>query len=264
MKYWVVKSASDVFAEDSYDEIPDPSSWWTGKPPKDWSIGDRLFFWINSPAKRIVELGVLEEVLSEKDDLGRTIFNVKFLTPLLKNQITIEQLKVYFSNDMPSFLKRGPAGTLFPLTKEQGEKLRRLVILHNPKFKNIWSNSKTNLKIEDLPDIDISAIEGKLKLVSHLKRERNQKIISAKKAQVLNSVGKLKCEVCDFDFEETYGKEIGRGYCEVHHRRPISEYIVESKTKLEDLAIICSNCHRMIHRTKPLMSVERFRKLLKK
>ena len=29
--------------------------------------------------------------------------------------------------------------------------------------------------------------------------------------------------------------------------------------RLDDLAIVCSNCHRMIHRTKPMMSVEGFR-----
>ena len=29
--------------------------------------------------------------------------------------------------------------------------------------------------------------------------------------------------------------------------------------RLDDLAIVCSNCHRMIRRTKPMMSVEDFR-----
>ncbi len=30
-------------------------------------------------------------------------------------------------------------------------------------------------------------------------------------------------------------------------------------TTLSDLAVLCPNCHRAIHRTKPLMSVEEFR-----
>jgi predicted HNH restriction endonuclease len=33
---------------------------------------------------------------------------------------------------------------------------------------------------------------------------------------------------------------------------------------LDDLAIVCSNCHRMIHRTRPMMSVEEFRELLRR
>ena len=56
----------------------------------------------------------------------------------------------------------------------------------------------------------------------------------------------LKCEVCGFDFEEVYGK-LGAGYIEVHHKKPVSEG--ERITDLNnDLVMLCSNCHRMIHR----------------
>ena len=55
-----------------------------------------------------------------------------------------------------------------------------------------------------------------------------------------------KCEVCGFDFEAVYGK-LGAGYIEVHHKKPVSEG--ERITGLNnDLVMLCSNCHRMIHR----------------
>ena len=58
------------------------------------------------------------------------------------------------------------------------------------------------------------------------------------------------CSICGFDFEKTYG-EIGRGFIEVHHIKPLfskeEEVTVDPKN---DLICICSNCHRMIHRRK--------------
>lgn len=56
----------------------------------------------------------------------------------------------------------------------------------------------------------------------------------------------LVCEVCGFDFEKVYGK-LGTGYIEVHHKKPVSEG--ERTTDLnDDLVMLCSNCHKMIHR----------------
>lgn len=243
MRYWVVKGKPREFAEDSYYQFDADGQWWTLKPPKGIAKGDRLFFWKSSPARKLVMLGEFEKTLQEKDAEGYTYLDVVYLTPLLNYQLTIEELRRHFFDKLPSFLKAGPAGTFFPLTDEQGEELYRLVVQYNPEVKGVWLDINAYKEMENLPDIDISATEGKVRLVTHLKRERNQKIILAKKTQVLSEIGKLKCEVCGFDFEEVYGEKLGRGYCEVHHKRPISEYDGESETKLGDLAIICSNCH---------------------
>ena len=67
------------------------------------------------------------------------------------------------------------------------------------------------------------------------------------------------CVVCGFDFEEAYG-EIGRYYIHVHHVVPLAsvgaEYIVDP---LKDLVPVCPNCHAMIHRTEPTLTVEQLR-----
>jgi hypothetical protein len=107
-----------------------------------------------------------------------------------------------------------------------------------------------------LPDVDFSASvsEGGLRLVSHLRRERKRAVVDAKKAAVLGVTGRLSCEVCGFDFSATYGP-VGEGFCEVHHLSPLAASDESVTTTLVDLAVLCSNCHRIIHRSDPMLSV---------
>ena len=55
------------------------------------------------------------------------------------------------------------------------------------------------------------------------------------------------------------GAEIGKGFIEIHHTKPIFKYLDEDientlEQAVKNLAPVCSNCHRMIHRnwSKPL------------
>lgn len=101
---------------------------------------------------------------------------------------------------------------------------------------------------EELDD-DFSAPEGRLLLRRHRARERNKGLRKKKIDSVLRRGGTLACEACGFDFEEVYG-ERGAGYIECHHVVPLHE-AGEGTTRLSDLALICANCHRMIHRHAP-------------
>lgn len=83
----------------------------------------------------------------------------------------------------------------------------------------------------------------------HRYRERNTKITEQKKRQFKLKNGALFCENCDFDFEKEFGF-LGMDFIEVHHIKPLHLLTEHSLTKLEDLMLLCSNCHRMIHRIK--------------
>lgn len=114
-----------------------------------------------------------------------------------------------------------------------------------------------------LPDIDLPATgaEGATRLVSHLRRERNRALVDAKKTATLKAKGRLCCEVCSFDFSATYGA-LGEGFCEVHHLVPLSSSSEPVTTTLDDLAVLCSNCHRVIHRSTPMLSVAELSKVV--
>ncbi|MGI2856463.1 HNH endonuclease [Shewanella algae] len=96
--------------------------------------------------------------------------------------------------------------------------------------------------------------EGRPILKLHLSRERDSKLVKAKKNQVLAETGKLACEVCQMDFYKTYG-ELGKGFAECHHNRPLALRSANQETTLDELTILCANCHRMLHRRKHWLTV---------
>lgn len=114
-----------------------------------------------------------------------------------------------------------------------------------------------------LPDVDLSTVgtEGAAYLLSHLRRERNRALVEAKKAATRDAKGSLCCEACGFDFSITYGR-LGEGFCEVHHLVPLSASAESVVTRLDDLAVLCSNCHRIIHRSTPMLSVVELSKVV--
>lgn len=103
--------------------------------------------------------------------------------------------------------------------------------------------------------------EGGVLLKLHRSRERDQKLIRRKREQVMAQNGKLVCEVCTLDFGERYGPH-GQGYIEAHHLKPVSTLGTGGRTKLSDLALVCANCHRMLHRGKQLVSLSDLRAMI--
>lgn len=71
-----------------------------------------------------------------------------------------------------------------------------------------------------------------------------------------------KCAVCDFDFACKYGA-LGAGYIHVHHLRLISaEKKEHAVDPVADLRPVCPNCHAMLHRSTPPLSIATLRQLL--
>lgn len=133
---------------------------------------------------------------------------------------------------------------------------------------NIKSAVNNKVLVDELYEISndsesesVFVKEGQVVYKLHKLRERNQTINKKKKEIYHRQHGKLDCEVCGFDFNAVYG-ELGSGYIEAHHRVPLSELSGESKTRLDDLALVCSNCHRMLHREINTLSVDELKKRL--
>lgn len=106
-------------------------------------------------------------------------------------------------------------------------------------------------------EADFAAIEGNPRLYPHFRRERDRALIRRKKEAVLADIGFLQCECCGFQTTSAF-PFLECDICEVHHRIPLGSVQEAVETRLADLAILCPNCHRAIHRTNPLMPIEDF------
>ncbi len=114
----------------------------------------------------------------------------------------------------------------------------------------------------ELTQEDDEFSEGKILLKSHLQRERNVKLIELSKKKFIEKHGRLYCEVCGFDFEATYG-ELGENFIEAHHIKPVSQMTENEKTSIDDIVMVCANCHSMIHRKKPWLKKNDIKNLVK-
>jgi hypothetical protein len=217
--------------------------------------GDRLLFFASRTWSELIALAEFGGVIGH--DGGDTRYNVHFLTGVVEEPLPREELE-----DDPVlcdavFLKSGPAQSVTSLSPEQGRRLYQLLCRRNPAVSGTWpdidegfvlreADSGPYARAEGLDDIDAPALEGRPQLVEHLRHERNRAVVQKKKNFVLRKTGALKCEVCGFDFRSRYGL-VGREFCEVHHNNPLAATESEVETHLDDLAIVCSNCHRMLH-----------------
>lgn len=108
-------------------------------------------------------------------------------------------------------------------------------------------------------DMRFLAAEGRRQLRQHWAIERNLTLIRKFKA----SLSHFRCSACDFDFEAAYGI-LGRGYVEAHHTNPIGGMREGDLTDLATLVALCANCHRMIHRQWPPLSLETLQSALRR
>ncbi|MDA0525153.1 HNH endonuclease [Methanococcoides alaskense] len=117
--------------------------------------------------------------------------------------------------------------------------------------------SKTNF-LYDCVDEIFEENEGEQYIKEAVFRKRNKKIIDKKKKK-----SDYRCEVCDMNYKEVYG-EIGKNYIIAHHIEPIGSRDGSSPTTIDDIALVCSNCHNMIHKKKPPLSIEELSNLINK
>ena len=98
----------------------------------------------------------------------------------------------------------------------------------------------------------------------HKARERSSRLVAlAKEKHSRANGGNLPCEVCGFDFREKYGDR-GTHFIEAHHKVPLKKLdkLISTETRVKDLAMVCANCHRMLHRN-PQANIKGLRRTLR-
>jgi 5-methylcytosine-specific restriction enzyme A len=119
---------------------------------------------------------------------------------------------------------------------------------------------ETQAEVADEFDLPSSTtITETRKYAYHRKVELNR--TATRKAKEFHGT---RCQACDLSFPERYGA-IGEGFIEAHHLKPIStleEGVTVQYDVASDFAVLCSNCHRMIHRSADPSNLAQFRTML--
>jgi 5-methylcytosine-specific restriction protein A len=112
-------------------------------------------------------------------------------------------------------------------------------------------------EIEELEDL-AAYPEGAVSKVLVNRYERNR----FNRTMCINFHG-VSCKVCGVSFQSLYGS-LGEGFIHVHHTVPVSTlgegYVINP---IKDLIPVCPNCHAMLHRRTPPLSIEELKKFLK-
>lgn len=115
-------------------------------------------------------------------------------------------------------------------------------------------------------DENIFVSEGKKKIITTQVYERS-KLLRDKAIEQYSQHGRIICAACGFDFYMQYG-DIGKGYIEIHHQKPIFQYEGTDFSKfikdaLKNVIPLCSNCHRIVHRKKDKpLTIQELKKLI--
>lgn len=178
----------------------------------------------------------------------------------LRSHETLERLGYaeYFKIKNMGFFKLTESGEKY--LNENKELIKYL--LDNPfeynEIKNLFgeavknTNNKEKRKI-NIFDENIIITEGNEKIVYQKTYERSKKLREYA-IEHYKKNGEIICDICCFNFKKFYG-ELGEGFIEIHHLKPIFMFEGEDLNKkieeaLKNVVPVCSNCHRIIHRNR--------------
>ena len=106
-------------------------------------------------------------------------------------------------------------------------------------------------------DDEVLELEGGVLFRRHRYLERNRSNRAKKIKSVLKKTGKISCEVCGIEPHVKY--ELDKILIECHHKIPLKDLPQATKPKLSDLALLCPNCHRAIHRIEDCSDLDELR-----
>jgi hypothetical protein len=109
--------------------------------------------------------------------------------------------------------------------------------------------------VQQLGDADEAFPEGREKELLHRTHERNRTVVALAKQWAAQRDRWLPCDVCGFSFRRAYG-DLGENFIEAHHRLHVATLKANNLTRVGDIALVCANCHRMLHTGQRTLTVD--------
>ena len=128
---------------------------------------------------------------------------------------------------------------------------------------NIVDKRGRRVRVQPVNEDEAAAfLEGRALYRKHRRAERDSRLTRLVKARRLVTDSHLKCEACGFSFRKRYGPR-GTGFIEAHHTRTVSSLRRRVRVMPSEIALVCSNCHRMLHKSRPWLSIRDLRKIIR-
>ena len=256
MNYWLFQGNPDQFDVNGYLQKSDQIYWsvTVKKYQREISLGDIVFLWRAQGKKRtasgvVAKATVIEECKpksdlnnptwlydelwnkgsSEKSDIKVGLRVESYRLQPVDNMITLGDFKA----DpvlRASRIVRVRVGSNFPLSEDEAQRIESL-----------WGSTYDN--IED----GYTGKEGKILYKIHRYREREKSLRPKYIEQYLKSHEVMQCELCELEPTTIY-QDLGGNLLEVHHMIPLHKLGDEAETRLDDLMLVCPNCHSALHK----------------
>ncbi len=222
---------------------------WTGN--RSFALGEIGLFYFGQPLKAITGVGVVASKPQDKKGpfhwTTRKVQTFCDFRPVwvLDNPVGLEEAAR--AAGLASWYKGRPWRSTRKLDPEVADGLLAQVVRKNPSLRKVL----TKIGLGPFPlsgsrDAKLDErrfIEGMVREITTELRYRDPRL----RIEAMHHYG-MACMVCGFNFEHTYG-DLGTGYIEVHHRRPLSRRSKKGfRASVRDVAVVCSNCHRILHR----------------
>ena len=236
---WIISANSKVYDHASSFEHFGNVDWRQGNTK--YQVGDIVFIYCTRPLKKIRYKCIVKkidmsfnEIRDDKEywldtteyenSIKGKFFRLELINEIDSNLLSLEVLQ-------KNGLSSAPQGPI----KATEELLSYL--------KKNFIKSENDDYFPEIINSNIDVYEGIKKQITVNKYERS----SLARAKCVEFHG-YKCQICNFDFEKTYG-EHGKEFIHVHHINPIHTIGTEYKIDYEkDLIPVCPNCHAMLHR----------------
>lgn len=259
---WIFQANPDTFDIDSYLETRyaegEPIRWVVRQYSSTVRAGDKVFIWRSAGKKRgasgVIASGWIHsnpEVMS--DDSGG-LWSEGEMPDETRVSLIINEIRLCPEEGMllTESFKADPILQDLRILKLRAETNYLLPAEQASELDSHWQ-----IKSEgpDQADPNPGFKEGDKRERLHIRRERNRMLVETAKRLFIDKHGRLFCEACGFDAHEAYGLD-QKALIEAHHKIAISELESGSYTRVEDLAMLCPNCHRVVHHCRPWLTVD--------
>jgi predicted HNH restriction endonuclease len=204
------------------------------------------------------------EIVELSSDLNRLGETLDQRSPTYRNENGVYMKLMNFKSIDPFYVKEGKKGlnrnnkdeaVVWAMYAGEPAKLSAVAQLIRA---GILAHEEDHVLAEmGEPEI-MPAEEGRMATRLHTYRERDRRIIVDAKKAFLKKHNRLFCQCCGFDFSKRYGT-IGEGIIDVHHTKPVHTLKPGELTEVHDLALLCANCHRVIHSKRKWLTLDEVR-----